>query len=98
MRRLYTHNLTLLITTTLSVLTLSGPVWFDGNDPVVPSSSSEEFEERIEADDVDDFDAIVDHGVSIDDPKALHILVAPPHDSPLLVHGWRWCSRGPPLA
>ena len=93
MKRSRSHTLTLLITTTLSLLTLFGNVAFDGEVSEAPKSSAEEIDDRVEA---DDDDAMIGDVISIVHLNPLGVALESPHDSPLLGHGWRWCSRGPP--
>ena len=93
MKRLRSHTLALFITTTLSLLTLFGNVAFDGEVPEAPKSSAEEIDDRVEA---DDDDAMIGDVISVVHFNSLCVPLESPHDSPLLAHGWRWCSRGPP--
>ncbi len=60
------------------------------------SAETEEARERVEQDDVESLDAIVDHEIILIHGDSFNDWLKTSHRSALLSHSWRWCSRGPP--
>ena len=91
------RNLTLT-----GALALVSTVWivgigiFDGVCQDQITTETEEAKELAEQDDADHFSAVVDHEVMLIHGHCFDEWLQTVHETALLSHSWRWCSRGPP--
>jgi hypothetical protein len=100
MLSLRSHKTTLLAAS-VGLLAIIGSVLLRPDAQVVGEASESETEFRVEVDDIDDLDdieTVLSPGISLASTGSTSRGFEFRHESPLVAHLWRWCSRGPPLA
>lgn len=99
MRSLRSDKITLLAAS-VGLLAIIASVLLRPDAQVVGEASESETEFRVEVDDIDDLDdieTVLSLGISIASTSPTSRGFELRHESPLIAHLWRWCSRGPPL-